>query len=281
MRGASMSRVETHPCFTARCSDYARIHLPVAPACNLQCNYCLRKFSCVNESRPGVVAKVMQPQEALEWYLCMKARVPRLTVAGIAGPGDALANWQQVRQTLQLIRKEDKDVLFCLSTNGLYLPQYAAELAELGVDYVTVTVNAIQAVTGAKIYSYVNDNGKLYQGEEAARLLLARQLEGIALLQQHGVQLKINTVAIPGINMQEIPLIAQQMAKLGCRLHNVLPMLPVAGTPFGSIKAPAAEDIDLLRRECGQWLPQMLHCNRCRADAVGALVNPVCFKKAK
>lgn len=275
-----MSSVETHPCFTARCSDYARIHLPVAPICNLQCNYCLRKFSCVNESRPGVVAKVMQPQEALEWYLRMKSRVPKLTVAGIAGPGDALANWQQVRQTLQLIRREDKDVLFCLSTNGLYLPRYAAELAELEVDYVTVTVNAVQAATGAAIYSYVNDAGRLYRGKEAAQLLLERQLEGIALLQQYGVRLKINTVAIPRINMQEIPLIAQHLAKLGCRLHNILPMLPVAGTPFAAIKEPVAEEIDLLRHECKQWLPQMLHCNRCRADAVGALVNPVCFKKS-
>ncbi len=275
-----MNGGETHPCFTARCSDYARIHLPVAPVCNLQCNYCLRKFSCVNESRPGVVARVMQPQEALEWYLRMKAKVARLTVAGIAGPGDALANWQQVRQTLQLIRREDKDVLFCLSTNGLYLSQYAVELAELGVDYVTVTVNAVRAATGAKIYSYVNDGGRLYQGEEAAQLLLERQLEGIALLQQHGIKLKINTVAIPGINMQEIPLISQRLAKLGCRLHNILPMLPVAGTLFGTIKEPAATEIALLRHECEQWLPQMLHCNRCRADAVGTLVNPVCFQKS-
>ena len=57
-----MSELETHPCFTAKCSDYARIHLPVAPKCNMQCNYCLRKYSCVNESRPGVVARVMVPE---------------------------------------------------------------------------------------------------------------------------------------------------------------------------------------------------------------------------
>ena len=60
-----MSELETHPCFTAKCSDYARIHLPVAPKCNMQCNYCLRKYSCVNESRPGVVARVMVPEDAV------------------------------------------------------------------------------------------------------------------------------------------------------------------------------------------------------------------------
>lgn len=155
-----MSELETHPCFTAKCSDYARIHLPVAPKCNMQCNYCLRKYSCVNESRPGVVARVMVPEDAVDWYLQMKDKVPKLTVAGIAGPGDALANWPAVSRTLSKIREVDKDVFFCLSTNGLYLPKYAKEIAALGVDYVTVTVNAITSNTGAHIYSFINDDGK-------------------------------------------------------------------------------------------------------------------------
>lgn len=90
--------------------------------------------SCVNESRPGVVARVMLPEDAVDWYLQMKAKVPKLTVGGIAGPGDALANWAAVSRTLSMIRKVDKDVFFCLSTNGLYLPKYAKEIAVLGVD---------------------------------------------------------------------------------------------------------------------------------------------------
>lgn len=272
-----MNEVETHPCFTARCSDYARIHLPVAPKCNIQCNYCLRKFSCANESRPGVAAAVMEPETAVEWYLQMKAKVPKLTVAGIAGPGDALANWSAVRKTLELVREVDKDVFFCLSTNGLYLPEYAEEIADLGVDYVTVTVNALTSSTGAHIYSYVNDKGKKYVGSEAAELLLLRQIEGLYLLSKYGVKIKINTVAIPGVNMQEIPAIARRMALLGCKLHNILPMIPVEETPFAHLPEPEAKEIAELREQCQQWMPQMLHCNRCRADAVGVLANPCCF----
>lgn len=274
-----MNEVETHPCFTARCSDYARIHLPVAPKCNIQCNYCLRKFNCVNESRPGVVARVMEPDTAVSWYLKMKSKVPRLTVAGIAGPGDALANWGLVRRTLELVREVDKDVLFCLSTNGLQLPQYAEELAELGVDYVTVTVNAITSSTGEHIYRYVHDAGKKYVGQEASELLLSRQLEGLRLLRKYGVKVKINTVAIPGVNIEELPAIARRTALLGCRLQNILPMLPVEGTPFAHLPEPAPAEIAKLRQLCQKWMPQMLHCNRCRADAVGSLVNPCCFKQ--
>ncbi len=134
-----------------------------------------------------------------------EGKVPKLTVAGIAGPGDALANWATVSRTLSMIREVDIDVSSCLSTNGLYLPKYAKEIAALGVDYVTVTVNAITSNTGAHIYSFINDDGKKYVGEEAAALLLARQIEGLQLLGEYGVKVKINTVAIPGVNSRGNP----------------------------------------------------------------------------
>lgn len=263
--------LETHPCFSSGCTEYARIHLPVAPSCNLKCNYCLRKYSCANENRPGVVAKLMSPEEARAWYLEMKQRLPKLTVAGIAGPGDALANWQEVKKTLELIRQVDKEVFFCLSTNGLYLSQYADELKALGVDYITVTLNAVNVETAAKIYEYIQIDGKTYKGEEAAAILLRRQLEGLAKLQELGVKVKINTVAIPGINFEEIEAIARLAADYGCVLHNILPIIPVAGTPFGSCLPPVCEEMSVLRCRCEQYIPQMRHCNRCRADAAGTL----------
>ena len=56
-RGAS-----AHPCFDKEARHKnARVHLPVAPKCNIQCNYCNRKFDCVNESRPGVTSSVLTP----------------------------------------------------------------------------------------------------------------------------------------------------------------------------------------------------------------------------
>lgn len=168
------NNMETHPCFTNGCSKYARIHLPVAPKCNLQCNYCLRRFSCVNESRPGVTSQIMNPMEAVSWYLKMRAVHHNLTVVGIAGPGDALANWEQVRDTLQAIRSIDKKILFCLSTNGLMLPTYVEELLALQIGYVTVTVNAVNVATGAKIYQHLWWQGKKYTGEAAAELLLTQ-----------------------------------------------------------------------------------------------------------
>lgn len=71
---------------------YARIHVAVARACNIQCNYCNRKYDCANESRPGVGSEKLTPEQAARKLLAVATRIPQLTVLGIAGPGDALAN---------------------------------------------------------------------------------------------------------------------------------------------------------------------------------------------
>ena len=80
-------KTKSHPCFNCGANKNARIHLPVAPKCNIQCNYCLRKYDCPNESRPGVTTEVLSPQKAFEKYVAVKEKMPNLTVVGIAGPG--------------------------------------------------------------------------------------------------------------------------------------------------------------------------------------------------
>ena len=64
-----------HPCYTCSGKQYARIHLPIAPKCNIQCNYCVRKYDCPNESRPGVTTEILSPQEAFEKYMDLGCQV--------------------------------------------------------------------------------------------------------------------------------------------------------------------------------------------------------------
>ena len=53
--------LDNHPCFNKKAStSYGRVHLPVAPHCNIQCNFCNRIYDCANENRPGVTAKAKQ-----------------------------------------------------------------------------------------------------------------------------------------------------------------------------------------------------------------------------
>src|SRR6266496_1285153 len=59
-------KIANHPCYSADAHQYyARMHVAVAPSCNIQCNYCNRKFDCTNESRPGVTSSLLTPEQAL------------------------------------------------------------------------------------------------------------------------------------------------------------------------------------------------------------------------
>ena len=79
-RGGAESMDTRHPCFDpAARHTSSRVHLPVAPACNIQCNYCSRSFDCVNESRPGVTTKVLSPEQALWWLDSSEARSARIS----------------------------------------------------------------------------------------------------------------------------------------------------------------------------------------------------------
>lgn len=264
-------RTRNHPCYNGCSRENARMHLPVAPKCNIQCNYCLRKYDCANESRPGVTTKVLTPEEGLNKFIEVKKELPRLSVVGIAGPGDALCDFDNTEETLRLIREQDKEITFCLSTNGLLLPKYADRIADLGVSHVTVTLNATDPAVSARIYKYITYEGVEYIGEKAGNILLDNQLAGLEKMAQKGIVCKVNIVLLKGINDFHIPEIAKTVKKSGCYIVNIMPHIPVAGSAFEHLPTTTAAEIQRLRKECGQTILQMYHCKQCRADAVGYL----------
>jgi MoaA/NifB/PqqE/SkfB family radical SAM enzyme len=145
-----------HPCFNiSAVHRFARIHLPVAPACNVLCNFCCRKFDCINESRPGVTSRILTPEEACSRVIVAKGRMPELRVVGIAGPGDPLANPDATFRTFKLVREHFPDMLLCLSTNGLVLEDLVDQVVEAGVSTATVTVNALDLPAIQEIYHHV------------------------------------------------------------------------------------------------------------------------------
>ncbi len=261
-----------HPCFddSAR-HRYARVHLPVAPRCNIQCGFCDRRMDCLNESRPGVTSSVLSPGQALHYLEQVVSEVSDLSVVGIAGPGDPFAQPEVTLETLRRVRERFPDLLLCVASNGLAVAPFADRLAELSTSHVTITMNAFTAEVGSKIYTWVRVGRRVYRGAEAAEVLIAKQMEAVQALVERGVTVKVNTIMIPGINDREVPLIARRAAELGAHVHNVMPLFPVAGTPLGAVKAPTPAQLKVVRAEAARHLPQMSHCARCRADAVGRL----------
>jgi len=106
-----LRRIKEHPCFSEQaCHAFGRCHLPVAPRCNIQCNYCIRDFDCVNESRPGVTTKVLDPDAAIDMVRKVMEKFNYIKVIGIAGPGEPLAN-EGTFETLRRLHKEFPSVI--------------------------------------------------------------------------------------------------------------------------------------------------------------------------
>ena len=265
-------RKQAHPCFNEEAKHTnARVHLPVAPKCNIQCNYCNRKYDCVNESRPGVTSSVLAPFQAVDYLKDLDNRIENLAVIGIAGPGDPFANPKETLETMRRVSAEFPDKLFCLSTNGLDLEPYIDDIADLNVSHVTLTINAIDPEITAHIYKWVRFDKKVYRGVEGARILLERQLACIPKLKARGITVKINSIIIPGINEDHIPEVARVCAELGADVINCIPLIPTAETPFETVDKPDTKMIFKVRTLCSDHLKIMSHCARCRADAAGLL----------
>jgi len=256
---------KAHPCFNEKIHDkVGRIHLPIAPRCNIHCKFCTRDINeC--EMRPGVAARVMTADDAVEHVKKVRSEMP-ISVIGVAGPGDALAN-EETFEFFKKASKEFPDLLKCMSTNGLLLPDKADEIAEMGVNTVTVTVNAVDPEIGEKIYSFVIYGDKVYRGREAFEVLSRNQLEGIEKLAERGVIVKVNSVLIPGLNDEHIVDIAREVKRRGASLMNIIPLIPMG--EMKDYPRPTCEQIERVRGEVEKIIPVFRACTQCRADAYG------------
>lgn len=258
----------SHPCFSEEAHDrVGRVHLPVAPRCNIQCRFCERRV-CANLTmqHPGWTRQLLSPEQALD-------RVRRLVVShpgqpfvvGVAGPGDPLAN-PETFSALRLVHREYPHLLRCVSTNGLLLESSLPLLLEAGVSALTVTVNAPDPEVGERIYAWVRQKGKLYRGRQAAEVLIESQFCGLRAALEAGIAVKVNTVLIPGVNDAQLPRLARRLRQAGVRLMNLMPLIP--GGQMKDSPPPTCDALRQARAQCESELPQFRRCQHCRADAV-------------
>ena len=270
------ARIANHPCYSEEAHHhYARMHVAVAPACNIQCNYCNRKYDCANESRPGVVSELLTPEEAAKKVLVVAGKIPQMTVLGIAGPGDPLANPEKTFRTFELIAEQAPDIKLCLSTNGLMLPEYVDRIKQLNIDHVTITINMVDPEIGEKIYSWVHYKRKRYRGIEGVKILHEKQMQGLEALRDADILCKVNSVLIPGINDHHLPEVNKAIRERGAFIHNIMPLIsaPEHGTYFGlnGQRGPTTAELKAVQDKCAGNMKMMRHCRQCRADAVGLL----------
>ena len=250
-----------HPCFDENAHFHVgRIHLPVAPKCNIKCRYCEAGICSDVTGVPGATSEIMPPSEVLSAVKNAVKADPRNKIVAVAGPGDPLAN-DQTFETLALVKNHFPELKTCLCTNGLLLQEKIHQLP--GLDYITVTINAVTPEIAKKIYRYITLDGK--KSSELG-VLLRNQRAGVRLAHELGIIVKINTVLIPGINEHEIEEIAR-WASTYAYIMNVMPLIPRG--EFKSRKRPSCAQMDRARLAVSKHMRLFTCCKQCRADAVG------------
>ena len=263
-----ISEMGGHPCFDEEAHErVGRVHLPVAPRCNIQCLFCERKV-CANltAQHPGWALQLLSPAEAVERVRqLVHARGGEEFVVGVAGPGEPLAN-AETFEALKWVHQEFPALTKCVSTNGLLLEERLPLLLEAGVTALTVTVNAPEARVGQAIYAWVRYQGTLYRGQEGAEVLIAHQMRGIRAALGAGLTLKVNTVLIPGVNDEHVVRLARRLRETGVGLMNLMPLIPAG--QMRDRAAPTCDELRQARADCEAALPQFRLCEHCRADVI-------------
>jgi nitrogen fixation protein NifB len=139
------------------------------------------------------------------------------------------------------------------------------------VSHVSITINAVDPKIGEKIYAWVRYGKKSLAPAKGAEILLEKQLQSVAGLKERGIIVKVNTIVLPGINDHHVVDIAKKMAEFDVDLLNCMPYYPNEGSNFSHLAEPSKKEIAEIQAEAKVYIPQMLHCKRCRADAVGNL----------
>lgn len=259
----SKVHIDNHPCFNADAHyKYGRIHLAVAPDCNIACRYCSRKYDCPNESRPGITSKVLNVKEAMKLLEVKLEKNKAIKVIGIAGPGEPLFN-DETFEVFRLANEKYPNMLKCLSSNGLLVEDRLQDLINCQISSLTVTVNALKADIAEKIYRPMKYKSVNISYDD----FLDKQWIGIEKAIENNIIIKINTVYIPGINDLEILEIAKKAKEFGVYKMNVMPLIP-QGEMIDQ-KKPNQVELNKIRDEANKYIEQIYHCKQCRADAVG------------
>lgn len=186
---------------------YLRISL--TDLCNLRCVYCMPPEGVKKQEHRQILSLEEVAEIAYE-AVCMGVKKIRLT------GGEPL-----VRRGMLSLCRELKQIPglqeLALTTNGLLLPQMAAELKQAGVDRVNISLDTLDP----EKYRHITRGGRL---EDA--------LAGIRAAKDAGLTpLKLNCVLIGGFNDDEIPALAAltEQEAVEVRFIELMPIGNTAG----------------------------------------------------
>ncbi len=159
------------------------LRLSVTDRCDLRCAYCMPERQTFLPR-----AEVLSLEELHDMALGFIARgITKIRLTG----GEPLVRRDMI-ELVQALGRKIGDGLeeLTMTTNATRLAEFAEPIREAGVKRVNISLDTLDRDTFAKL---------------ARRDSLPQVLEGIAAARAAGLKVKINTVALKGINEAEIP----------------------------------------------------------------------------
>ena len=175
--------MNTSPLIDAFQRRITYLRLSVTDRCDLRCSYCMPEMMRFLPKK-----EVLTLEELHRLSLALMARgVRKIRLTG----GEPLVR----RDMIDLVRALGRHVgegldEITLTTNGTQLARHADELARSGVRRVNVSLDTLDPTRFAQL---------------TRRDALDQVLEGIAAAKEAGIAVKLNTVALKGINEGELP----------------------------------------------------------------------------
>ncbi len=162
-----------------RIINYLRVS--VTSRCNFRCKYCM-------PDKPFSWTPIENILSFEELFLFIKLAIDEgVTKIRITGGEPLLRN--DLDKFIYMISSYKKDIDLSLTTNGYLLPHLAKDLKQAGLNRINISLDSLNPKTAQYI---------------ANKDILQNVLDGIEKALSVGLKIKINTVALKGINEHEM-----------------------------------------------------------------------------
>ena len=174
------------------CRPLRDLRVSLIDACNLRCRYCMPTEQFSPDHRFLRPAERLSDEEVLRFIrIFVECGVSKIRLTG----GEPLLR-PGVAQLIGRIREIPGITDIALTTNGVHLAKFAAALREAGVDRLTISLDAVNRATLARLAGRAVDPKAILDGAIAARDVGFQQT-------------KINMVAMRGWNEDHILPLAE------------------------------------------------------------------------
>ena len=261
--------------------DYLRIS--VTQRCNFRCRYCM----------PNTPFDWVPKENILsfeEMFLFVKVTIDRgVKKIRITG-GEPLVR-KDLDKFIKMISDYAPNIDLALTTNGYFLKNYARALKDAGLKRINMSLDSLRP----EIAKFIAQRGVLYN-----------VLEGLDAALDAGLKVKLNTVALKGLNEGELVYLLEFAREKGCEIRFIEFMENTHASNLSGLKSN--EILEILRRKFiftalqkSQSSPASLYmlqggyvfgiidphkhdfcesCNRIRLSAEGLLIPCLYFEDA-